>query len=88
MQLQNLEGVKKKLTDAKRLTGISKISRLELRENVLTTAGDKGALNIWLDDDGFFRGEIFRYLTSQDKIATKKLVEIKAFASKWLKKIY
>lgn len=52
-----------------------------------TTAADNGALNAWIDDDGFYRGESFRYCVTTSAICTKRMSVIRVWIKEWLAKI-
>lgn len=59
-----------------------------LREHrIVSAAGDNGAINVWRDDDGFFRAEAFRYMVTQDskRFGAKKLAL--AWVRDWLPRI-
>ena len=45
------------------------------------TAGDLGAINIWYDDNGVYRGERMAYYSTISKVSVNTLKEL----GKWLK---
>lgn len=52
-----------------------------------TTAGSKGAINIWKDIDENYRVEVQRYMITIDTLNTKDFQELTKFVKKWLKEI-
>lgn len=46
----------------------------------VTSANDNGAINLWVDDDGKYRGERLRYCITQSFVVCKTKKELR----KWL----
>lgn len=80
--LLNLDGVKKIETTCTFLKKPSDIRWILRKGHAGTIAGNRGAVNIWKDDDGYFRCESFRYCIT---IETKRYKYI-SIAEKWVKK--
>jgi len=84
--LINLEGTNRKETKAifiKKAFQVKKITP----ELAVTSAGDNGAINIWLDDDNHFRCNAMRYLKSVDMQTYSDIHKVKVWAKKWLSEI-
>ena len=79
--LQGLEGTNNKKLEVKEFfnTGVEAMKQLK-QYGYACGAGDKGAINIWKDDEGFYRGvrEFFRRTMSEIKCSSEQLLE------KWL----
>lgn len=52
-----------------------------------TTAGDNGAINIWKDDKGRWRGEVMRFMVKIESRTFKTQAAIAPWFNKWFKKI-
>lgn len=48
-----------------------------------TTAGDDGAINIWRDDNGKLRGEVMRFMITQDSQTFNNQALIAPWFRKW-----
>lgn len=64
MILTGLKGVSQKETNAKFFKKASELRKILKSENAATSAGDKGAINIWKDDKGIIRCEAMKYCVS------------------------
>jgi hypothetical protein len=49
-----------------------------------TAAGDRGSINVWVDDKGRYRCEAMRYMATVNSETPKNLKELKAWLSEWL----
>lgn len=52
-----------------------------------TTAGDRGAINIWKDDNNNWRGEVLRFMVSVELKTFKKQAAIGPWFKRWFKRI-
>lgn len=52
-----------------------------------TTAGDRGAINVWRDDEGKTRVEVMRHYCKIAEMSGVADVQIRAFLRKWLREI-
>jgi hypothetical protein len=59
----------------------------EKQKRAYTAAGNKGAINIWIDDDGFFRAERHVYMITKDSRKFKTFTQVVAWAKKAIKLI-
>ena len=84
--LINLEGTNRKETKAIIINKAFQVKKITT-ELAVTAAGDKGAINIWLDDDNHFRCEAMRFFNSVDKQTYSDINKVKLWAKKWLAEI-
>ncbi len=56
-------------------------------KSAYTASGDKGAINIWIDDDGFFRVERMAFMVTRDSQKLKNFTEVIKWSKKALKLI-
>lgn len=80
--LTDLEGVSQIETECIFLEKPSDIIWILRKGLAATTAGSKGAINIWKDDEGYFRCEACRHLV----IVESKKYKYISMAEKWVKK--
>lgn len=86
-ELRNLDGVKINKRECKFISKSSEIKKI-LNSGLAVTAADvNGSFNIWEDDEGFIRCEVFRYMRTLDKQKFVKIKDVKTWAKKWLKEI-
>jgi hypothetical protein len=52
-----------------------------------TAAGDHGALNVWIDDEGLFRAEFMRRCRSIDAKQFKYLASVDAWLRVWFPRL-
>lgn len=57
--LSNLEGVERKLIKCEFFNSVTQCLRLLKRDKATTAADDRGAINVYIDDEGVYRG--YRY---------------------------
>ena len=86
MTLNNLEGAKNKEMECFFISKSEDISKISF-DIAGTAAGDSGAINVWLDDDGHFRCESMAYMRTIEKMAFSDVDKAKKWVKKWLKKI-
>ena len=84
--LNDLEGTGRKETKAIFINKAFQVKKITT-EIAVTAAGDRGAINIWLDNDNRFRCEAMRYLKCVDTQIYSDLNKVKAWAKKWLAEI-
>ena len=60
---------------------------LFVKNKAATTADNNGAINIWVDDEGYIRCESMRYLSSLEKKKYSRISDVKKWAKKWLEEI-
>ena len=88
MLLTGLEGRKEKFTECMYFESEEQITNILFENNkAATTADYNGAINIWLDDEGYIRCESMRYLSSLEKKKYSRVSDVKKWAKKWLEKI-
>lgn len=86
-ELQNLEGVKKKLVPAVFLGTPSKLNDIIKNGFAATAAGSNGAFNVWRDDKGVLRSTAYRYCMLQEAATHTSLSKAKEWAKKWFSEI-
>jgi len=84
--LNDLEGTGRKETKAIFINKAFQVKKITT-EIAVTAAGDRGAINIWLDNDNHFRCEAMSYLQCVDTQIYNDLNMVKAWAKKWLAEI-
>jgi len=58
------------------------------RDGATTTAGNEGAINIWIDDDGAYRGCRMRYMQTMSDIVTPTKAKLKSWLVAELPKVH
>ena len=79
--LVNLDGLSKESINATFIKSAKEITKLT-KDLALTAANTHGAINVWIDDDGKFRGNIYKFYVLEDSIITHDILHI----TNWLKK--
>ena len=82
--LEGLPGTKKTFEIEEFGYSVSDLLRLLKRDGVSTAANDNGAINVYKDDEGFYRAERCVHRHCVGSITTKKIGELE----RWLKKNY
>ena len=73
VHLQGLDGVKKKVVKARFFRSVSQCITLLRTNRFLTAADDRGAINLYKDDEGNFRGQrCFMMGIRSEKISNTK----------------
>lgn len=86
--LSQLEGVKKKNIPCFSIKNPSSVKTKKMKDGyAYTTAGDNGAINVWIDDKGFYRAELMVYCIVKDKVIFKTLKETRLWIKEALIKI-
>lgn len=86
-QLIGLEGTDGKPRDAGFFSSVSGAFKVLRSGLAATAAGDTGAINFYVRDDGDYHCEIMRHMVSQDKHQFSTQREARAWLKKWLPKI-
>lgn len=81
-QLASLSGTDGKPRDVEFFRSITRALFLLSRDKCATTAGDNGAINIWVDDDGRYRGCRMRWMITE----AETIVDTKRKLKEWLTK--
>jgi hypothetical protein len=87
MRLINLDGLSAKEIDADFIRTGKEVEAILNKGIAATAAGESGAINIYKDDDGFFRCEAMRWLKSVDKKTFDNILDVVKWADKWLPEI-
>lgn len=82
VQLKNLDGVRKKLVDAKYFKNAKEAEDIIQSGIAATTAGSNGAINVWEDDKGNVWCSMMQYLEYIDK----KIINGTDERRKWIKR--
>jgi hypothetical protein len=85
--LENLENKSEKKTAAVFIKSDKKIETLLEQGYACTAAKQNGAFNIWRDDNGRLRGNLFKFCNLIEGREFKDLSETKEYVNKWLKSI-
>lgn len=80
-RLQDIPGVKSGTVDAHSISSVTAAIKHIRNNEAVTAAGDCGGLNVWLDDDRFWRCEFYRYRVTYDAQKYKT----KAAAIEWIR---
>ena len=86
-ELRGLSGIKKKAIDAVFIENEKEIEEILLSGKGATTAGENGAINIWMDDDKFIRCELNIYMRTMDSKKYKTFKEAQGWVKKMLVRI-
>lgn len=81
IKLQGLNGVKKKLVKAEFFRSVSAGMRALIENRAATAAGSMGAINIYVDDSGYYRGVRYCFMQERGFITTRTRNSLK----EWLK---
>lgn len=86
--LVGLEGKKEQNTECLFFESEEEIQDILFEKyKAATTADVNGAINIWVDDEGYIRCESMRYLSSLEKKKYSRISDVKKWAKKWLEEI-
>jgi hypothetical protein len=86
--LTGLPGTNGKPRDVAFFRSVAGALNLLARDRATTTAGDEGAINIWLDDAGEYRGCRSRYMQTMAEIVVPTKAQLKRWLIDELPKIY
>lgn len=86
-QLRGLPGTDGQPKDAEMFSGVSGAFAILRRGLAATTAGDTGAINFYVRDDGLYHCEIMRHCVTEDARQFKTQKEARAWLKEWLPKI-
>lgn len=86
-KLQGLKGVTEEIVDAAYFKTVSEGLKLIRNGQFATTADSNGAINIYTDDEGVYRGYRMKFWGTQDFIVTMKRFELQTWLSENLPKI-
>ena len=73
--------------DYNHLTSVSDGIRNLRKLRAMSTAGDDGAVTIWVDDEGVYRGARYVYCVEKSTIKTNTLRDLKTWLKSELPKI-
>ncbi len=86
-KLCNLEGIKKEKIDAEFFGKALEIKKILDSGKAATAADENGALNVWKDDEGFFRCTAMRFCSTINEERFADFKDVEKWAKKWLKEI-
>lgn len=87
IQLKGLEGIKRKIVKAKEFNTVTSGMTALLTSRAATTADDNGAINIWIEDSGLYRGCRYKYLIEQSYVISDTKTKLKEWLTNELAKI-
>jgi hypothetical protein len=70
--LKGLPGVKAAQLEAPDFNTVTQAMRNLTTHRATTTAADNGAINLWIDDAGVYRGERYRLMSTKSSISCSK----------------
>jgi len=85
-QLTNLSGLSSAI-DCEFFTHLTDIKPILKRGIAATTANTNGAINIWVGDDGHYRGSLNRHQQTLCEIMSVDFIDVRELCKKWLKQI-
>lgn len=83
-ELEGLPGVKKHKIDAYWFEDVDDIEATLELGCACTSAGDKGAINVWKDDAGIIRCELMRHCVTVEKRTFASYSEAEKCVNDWL----
>lgn len=88
-QIVELDGLKGVSGNKIKACFVNKESCFDLREILrcgfaVTSAGDNGAFNIWMTDDGELKGELLRYCVIKDSATFHSILDAKNRIDTWM----
>ena len=86
-ELRGLPGTDGKPREAIFVRSMSGVRKALARAGAATAAGDNGAINIWQDDEGQYRGELQRYMRTMDSMVVTRQADIKPYFDRWYEAI-
>ena len=86
--LRGLQGVKGDIENVEFFSSVSAGIRGLKKARARTTAGDRGSINLWVNDAGLYRGERHAFKRTISSIETKTSRELEAWLKEELPKIY
>ncbi len=84
--LINLAGTAATETNAVFISDANEVDKLT-PETALTAAGNNGAINVWIDDEGKFRCESMRFMVSLEEQTYSDRQSVRYWIAKWLVQI-
>lgn len=82
--LVGLAGVSSDSVEAIHVTSrTSALKHLRGGARAVTAAGDNGALNVWIDEDGMYRCSFHRFLSTKNHGTWKYLASVDAWLREW-----
>jgi len=85
--LSGLPGTDGKPRDGEMFSSVSRAFDILRRGLAATTAGDTGAINFYVRDDGLYHCEVMRHMVTEDSKQFKTQKDARAWLKKWLPKI-
>jgi hypothetical protein len=85
--LVGLQGTNGKPREVEFFRSTSRALVLLSRDKATTTSGDEGAINIWIDDAGLYRGCRMRFMQTMAEIVTPTKAKVKRWLIDELPKI-
>lgn len=87
MHLIDLEGCAAKETPCEFFKKPSELKGIFEKKLAATSADYNGAINVYIDDNGKYRCEAMKNLSSVEKQVYNTIDEAEAWSKKWLRKI-
>lgn len=87
MELKGLTGVTQKAVPVAWFSSASQVSRLLRTNRALTTAGNNGAINVWIDDAGRYCADYQRYLKTEARWRGKQKTRLTEWLKVWMPKM-
>lgn len=84
-KLSGLKGISAKEVECKFIEKAKDIERILKSGKAATTAGDNGAINVYLDDEANIRCESMRYRASLEKKVYRSYPAAIAWTKKWMR---
>jgi hypothetical protein len=85
-QLVGLSGLKGPI-DCEFFNSITEVSTILKKGIAATTANTNGAINIWIGDDGLYRGSLKKHQRTLCEIVSVEFVDVRHLCKQWLQRI-
>ena len=85
-QLTDLEGLKSPI-DCVIFSRVSEIRSILKKGMAATTADTNGAINVWIDLNGFYHGSLHRHQQTIGKIMSSDFLDVRELCKKWINQI-
>ncbi len=83
-KIARLKGIRRKWNYAEWISSKKSLFAALKDSRVVTGAGDNGALNIWLTDEGIYRASAMRYRQVEDSIRTTDINKLQNFVDRYV----
>lgn len=82
--LIDLPGTNGREIECEFATSVAGMIRGITRHMAATTAGDHGAVNVWVDDEGRYRSNFYRFMSTKDEQVFTSVKSLREWLKVWM----